>query len=341
MKREIRNAGLVSLSLGALGCGEPAQPDAVRPQDLFSKDTVTTDRLAGEGWRKYLDAKELHRAWAPPPDSPWRPYYRPTLIAAVSVVQSAAMPVKDKSIERNEEEATRFSRSIDLKGAAVFIDLAGELSVTWGAALRSAGAQPVAMFNNWPHQFGLLRLERPLGALIYYADAMAKSPATGKSAPAFLLERSRLGQKGLDPSPRDFDNRFFHPSTDFPSPAVLKNASVTHVIYVNPRGTTAGSEEDDLNEYFTDLARNGLQFTYVKAGGLNPYEMAIAVPVSRSTIFTKENIVQYTSSPTYRPHYYHSYPHYHYWHTNYWSRSSGAWGGSGASSSGRSSGFSS
>jgi len=230
MKKELRNAGFVSLTLGAIGCGEPAQPDAVRPQDLFSKDTVSTDSLSGEGWRKYLDAKELHRAWAPPASSLWRPYYKPTLIAAVSVVQSAAMPVKNESITRHESEADRFGKSVSLKGAAVFVDLPGEQSVAWGAALRPAGVQPVVTFNNWPHQFGLLRLERPLGALIYYADAMAKGSAAGTQVPAFLLERSRLGQKGLDPSSKDFDNRFFHPSTDFPTAAVLKSADNNHVI---------------------------------------------------------------------------------------------------------------
>lgn len=342
MKRELRNAGFVSLTLGALGCGEPARPDAVRAQELFSKDAVTTDSLAGEGWRRFLDAKELHRAWAPPAASPWRPYYKPTLIAAVSVVQSAAMPVKNESILRHESEANRFGKSVTLKGAAVFVDLPGEQSVAWGAALRSAGVQPVVTFNNWPHQFGLLRLERPLGALIYYADAMAKSAAVENPVPAFLLERSRLGQKGLDPSSKDFDNRFFHPATDFPAATVLKNADINHIIYVNPRGTAPGSEEDDLNEYFADLARQGFQFTYVKAAA-DPYELAIVVPASRTTIFTKESVAQYTSSSSYHPHYYHSYPRYHYWHTNYWSRSSGAWGGSGVSSgsSRPSSGFSS
>jgi hypothetical protein len=345
LKKELRRAGFVSLTLGALGCGEPAQPDAVQPQDLFSKDTASTDSQGGEGWRKYLDAKELHRAWAPPPTSPWRPYYKPTLIAAVSVVQSAAMPVKNEGILWHESEGTRFGKSFNLAGAAVFVDLPGEQSVAWGAGLRPAGVEPVAMFNNWPHQFGLLRLERPLGALIYYADAMAKSPRVENPVPAFLLERSRIGQKGLDPSPRDFDNRFFHPFTDFPSAAVLKNAGISRIIYINPRGTAPGSEEEDLNEYFAGLARQELQFTYVKAGA-EPYEMAIVVPTSRATIFTPETITQYVSSPTYYPHYYHSYPHYYYWHTNYWTRSSGAWGGSSASgfssgSSGQSSGFSS
>jgi len=340
MKKELRNAGFVSLTLGALGCGEPVEPALVNPQELFSKDTVAADSLNGEGWRKFLDAKELHRAWAPNPASAWRPYYKPTLIAAVSVVQSAAKPMKNDSVARLEAGALEFIRSFNFKNAAVFIDLPGEQSVAWGAMLQAEGLQPVAMFNNWPHQAGLLRLERPLGALIYYADAVSKKPSSELALPAFLLERSRLGQKGVDPSSDVFDNRFFHPSTDFPPAALLKDRGVARIVYVNPRGTAPGAEEDDLNEYFVELARHQMEFTYVKAGPQTA-EMAIVVPTSRTTIFTKENLVQYVTSPSYRPHYYHSYPHYYYWHTNYWSRSSGAWGGSSVSSGGHSSGFSS
>ena len=43
MKNQIRGAGFVSLTLGALGCGEPFQPDAVSPQSLFKNDTVSSD----------------------------------------------------------------------------------------------------------------------------------------------------------------------------------------------------------------------------------------------------------------------------------------------------------
>ncbi|MBI3856376.1 MAG: hypothetical protein HY293_11875 [Planctomycetes bacterium] len=337
MRKDLRRAGFVSLTLGAIGCGEPSQPDALRPQDLFSKDSVSTDSLNGESWRKYLEAKELHLAWAPPADSPWRPFYKPTLIAAVSVVQSAAMPLKNSGTAFQESQAVRFGNGFNLSDAAVFVDLPGEQSVAWGASLRKFGLQPVLAINNWPHQFGILRLERPLGALIYHAAAASAAPLPAAANPAFLLERSRLGQKGLDPSPHEFDNRFFHPSTDFPSASGFKNRGINRIVYINPRGTTAGSEEDDLNEYFAELARYGLQFTYVKAAP-DTYDTALVTPSSRSTIFTKDSIAQYTSSPTYHSHYYHSYPHYSYWHTTYWSRSSGAWGGSGSYSSGGSSG---
>jgi hypothetical protein len=343
--KNLRKAGLVSLTLGALGCGEPAEPPALNPQELFKKDAVATDSLKGEEWRKYLDAKELHRAWVPPSDSPWRPFYKPTLIAAVSIVQSAAAPMTNAAGAEQESAAARFANGFNLSDAAVFVDLPGEHSVAWGAVLRKIGVTPVVAINNWPHQHGLLRLERPLGALIYYARAAAASPTLANAVPAFILERSRLGQKGYRAVSQDFDNRFFHAATDFPSALTFKNQGINRIVYVNPRGTTPGSEEDDLNVYFSELAKAGLQFTYVQPVG-DTYEMAIASPGPRTTIFTAVAVQEYRSSPTYYPHYYHSYSHYSDWHSTYWTRSSGAWGGSGvvsggSGSSGYSSGFSS
>jgi hypothetical protein len=354
MKKELRRAGFVSLTLGALGCGEPAQPEALRPQELFRSDTVAMDSQKGSGWRKFLDAKELHRAWAPAPDSPWRPFYKPTLIAAVATVQSAAMPVRNVGMPPAEAEALQFANGFDLTDAAVFVDLLGEQSVVWAAALRQRGLTPVLAINNWPHQFGILRLERPLGALLYYADEVSRTPQGPEARPAFILERSRLGQKGLNPSSDQFDNRYFHAATDFPGGVLLKSKGIRRIVYVNPRGTTTGCEEDDLSEYFAELGKAGFEFTYVKPASTG-CDIASVTPAPRETIFTRPALAEYTSNPTYYSHYYHSYSHYSYWHTSYWSRSSGAWGGQGAvsgggyggggyssgSSSGHSSGFSS
>lgn len=339
MKRDLRKAGFVSLTLGALGCGEPAQPEAVRPQDLFSKNTVSADSLQGEGWRKFLDPKELHRAWVPPSASPWRPFYKPTLVSAIATVQSAATPVRTEAMTPAQSEAVGFGNSFNLTDAAVFLDLVGEESVLWAAALRQRGLLPVLTINNWPHQYGVLHLERPLGALLYYADEVSRSPLPAEARPAFILERSRLGQKGLRPSSLQFDNRYFHAHTDFPAASLLKNQGITRIVYINPRGTTPGCEEDDLTEYFNDLWNAGIQFTYVKPGQ-GTFEMALASPQPRQTIFTREALADYASSPSYQSHYYHSYSSYSSWHSGYWSRSSGAWGGSGFSSGGYSSGYS-
>lgn len=332
MKKTLGKAGFVTLTLGALGCGEPAQPDLVKPQELFKNDTVATDSGKGEAWRKYLDAKELHRAWAPAPESPWRPFHKPTLIASIAAVQSAAMPVRNTLMPPAEAEAARFVEGAQLSDAAVIVDLIGEESVSWAAALRPKGLVPVVTINNWPHQFGVLHLERPLGALLYYADEVAKVPLGPDARPVFILERSRLGQKGLNPQSHQFDNRYYHARTDFPGAVLLKSKGVNRIYYVNPRGVTQGCEEDDLAEYFNELWNAGIQFTYVKPGTV-ANELALVAPEPRETIFTTPAIQTYTSTPSsshYHHHYYRPYRHYHDWHYSYWRRSGGAWGGYGS-----------
>lgn len=341
MKRTLRRAGFVSLTLGAVSCGEPSQPEALQPNELFSSDTVTSDSRSGQGWRRFLAPKELHRAWAPAAVSPWRPYYKPTLVAAVESVASAAMPVRNVGMPPAEVEARRFASDYALGDTAVFIDLVGEQSVAWAATLRRAGLVPVLTINNWPHQFGILRLERPLGALLYYAEEMTQTPVDAFVAPpAFILERSRLAQKDLNPSSTQFDNRYYHAQTDFPTAEVFRARRISKIVYVNPRGIVAGCEEDDLNEYFSDLSKAGLEITYVRPRP-EGFEAARVRPEPRTTIFTKPALAEYAASPGYRPHYYHSYYHYHVWHTTYWTRSTGAWGDGGYSSGGHSSGFSS
>ena len=63
------------------------------------------------------------------------------------------------------------------------------------------------------------------------------------------------------------------------------------MVYINPRGTAPGSEEDDLNEYFLELSRAGLQFTYVMPGS-ETYQMAVVTPATRDTIFTKQAVAE-------------------------------------------------
>lgn len=321
MNKRLGRAGFVTVTLGALGCGDPAAPE-LRPQELFRMDVAPHDSLRGDAWRKYLKARELHAAWVPPAKSPWRPYYKPTLAAAVSIVQSAARPVRDRGAEAVEAEAGRFAEATDLRGAAVFVDLAGEHSVAWGAALQRRGFQPVVTINNWPHQFGMLRLERALGAMLYYAEESGRAKPPELAPPVFILEGLRLSQKRVDPTPGVFDNRFFHAAGDFPAAEVFRARGIVRIYYVTPRHPAAGGEEDDLNEYFAGLAAAGLQFFYVSPASGNALVVEVK-PARRTTIFSPAETAAYSGSRPYgRP-----YRHYHHY---FWSRSSGGGGGGGS-----------
>jgi hypothetical protein len=341
VRKDLRSAGFISLTLGALGCGEPAQPELLKPKDLFCSDTVSQDSLQGEGWRKFLAPQELHRAWSPETESPWRPYYKPTLIAAIATVESAAMPVVNVGMTPAISEAQRYAASVIPGDTAIIVDLIGEQSVVWAAMLRRAGFAPVVTINNWPHQHGILRLERPLGALLYYAEEVSRTRLPIDAPPVFVLERSRLGQKGLNPSSGQFDNRYFHAQTDFPPPGEFRKHGIRNIVYINPRGVAAGAEEDDLHEYFIDLAKAGLQLTYVHSY-TSGFDQGLVTPVPRETIFMMPAMADYAASSGYRPQTYHSYPHYYAWHTHsYWSLSSGAWGGDPTSSGWSGGGYSS
>jgi uncharacterized membrane protein YgcG len=314
-KKRLVGGGLIGVTLGALGCGEPDRAPEVRPHTLFSRDLSSNDSLRGMGWQQYLDATALHGAWVPPEGSPWRPYYKPTLIAAASIVREALMPVRAPDAEAAESLAAETARALDLAGAAIFVDLPGERSVTWGAVYRRSGFQPVVTINNWPHQKGLIALERPLGALLFYAQEIAREKAPESAPPIFILEGSRLAQKNVKPSADDFDNRYFHAITDFPAAAVFQSRGIKRIVYVNPRGTSAGDEEDDLSEYFAQLSQAGLQFVYV-APGVAPSPVT---PLVRQTIFRPAETAPYTASSPYHRHY-STYHHY------FWSRSPGGWG---------------
>jgi len=332
MNRKLRRAGFVSLTLGAIGCGDPKEEAALRPKELFSSDTVTQDSRKGEGWRRFLAPAELHRAWVPASQSPWRPYYKPTLIAAIATVESAAMPMVNVGMPPAMDEARRYAATVHPGDTAIFVDLIGEQSVVWAAALRQSGFVPVVAINNWPHQFGILRLERPLAALLYYADEVSQTRLPADAPPVFVLERSRLAKKDLVPSSNQFDNRYFHAHTDFPTAEEFKKRGILNVVYINPRGVTAGCEEDDLAEYFTALAANGIHFSYVRSH-TSGFDVARVQPSPRDTIFSKPALVAYASTPNIGTRYYHSYYHYSLWHSSsYWDRSSGAWGGSSAAS---------
>jgi hypothetical protein len=330
--RDVAGAGLVSVTLGAIGCGEPGRPAAVDGAALFTKNRVE----AGDAWRRFLEPQELHAAWVPPAASLWRPFYKPTLIAAVAVVKEAAGPIRSPEAQAAGELAARLAETTSLADAAIFVDMPGEESVAWGTALLAAGFQPVVTFNNWPHQKGLLRLELPLGALIFHAERARGTRPAHDALPVFLLERGRLGDRSASPGPEVFDNRYFHSAGDFPDAARLRSRGIKRIVYVNPRSTASGVEEDDLNAYFHDLEKAGLHFTYVvaKGGGLAAEPSG---PDRRTTIFEPEATAGYAQSGT--SHYHRPFGHYCHYHS-FWTGSSGTWG-SGLSGGGGSSGWSS
>jgi len=306
LKSKIRTAGFISINLAVLtGCSEPEKPPKIKLQDLFKYDASAHDSSgSSDAWKKYLNASALYNAWAPHLTSPWRAYYKSTLIAAVQIVESAAKPLYNNSQANVETEAKAFLEIANLNKSCVFVDLEGEKSVTWAAIIAEIKkGQPIATFNNWPHQNGLVLLHRTLGALLYYASKVEKNlnQPIPSSAPVFMLDRNRLTKKGAELKPEEFDNRYYHVSNDFPSEATFKQFGINKIYYV----TNNTLEEDDLNAYFTGLAAMGIQFYLVNPNLKNENMVRVYIPVRRLNMFDDHPSTSNKSGSPGRHHFWH------------------------------------
>lgn len=214
--------------LARLGLGRRT-PD---PEGLSIGDIV---KDAGDGleWQKYVGSQALFEAWGPRPESPWSPFHRPTLFAVLDKFQRNVYPARPTAPPA--EAMPRTAPSWAAPEHAVVLDLPGEAAVAYGAWLaRVAGYQPVATFNNWPHRRALVKMERVLGSLLYYADLVdqARKIQEPGAPPAFLLDSYRMGDR--TPEILDFDNRYYLMDSDLPSGPMFRKHGIQRVVYVRP-----------------------------------------------------------------------------------------------------------
>lgn len=336
-RNERLRAQLLALGLGTLaGCQGSDRAGSFDPKELFQTgDLAKLGSLGTEGWRSYRSAPALHRAWAPSLDSKWRPFYRPTLSASIAIAGDAAQPVHVEGAAA-ELRAEEFAAVRPKQKLAVFVDLAGEHSVAFAARLARRGFDPIVTINNWPHPRGVVRLERALGALLYFAEEIHGLRRDGKIAvnaePVFVLESSRIQKKDPDLDVPSFDNRYFHIPADFPAPSTLRESGITGVVLVQAAGRQNPCE-DDLLEYFEDLSKSGIALFRTEAGeaplAIEPWTIQ-----KRETMFQAVHTVPYTS---HYPFYGRPYsPYYHFWHAsrNTWGDPSSGGGYGGSSRSG-------
>lgn len=232
-----------------------------------STGTVDTDCMNGSDWRRHATAETLWGTWGPPQTSPWSAYHRPTLFAALDGIKPAdLLPAPPQGLEGNAGVPREAPAWADAK-TAILLDLPAKASAAYGAllALRS-GHEPVATFNNWPHEKGVVDLWRAIGALLYYVPWVVEARERrkvgsyrheGTPPPVFLMDAHRLGRL---PKPGEFDNRYYLLDSDLPTEAALRKAGIERVAYVRraPRGDTPPEpwpETDDVNRYLHDLAK--------------------------------------------------------------------------------------
>lgn len=277
-------------------------------------------------WRSYLNAETLFTQWSPPAVSPWSGYAKPTLFAALPRSKKGLLDVEPARPRRLPSETTLFSKPPLEGGTAVLLDLPGALSVAYAAwFVRRHGMQPVPLFNNWPHDRGVVPAGMTLGALLYYVPWVLegrRERASG-AAPVFLLDRDRLGTR--PPGVHDFDNRYFHIDADLPSAATFRRHGIQRLLYIRPQGEvrrpvarpsasplaevasrwdsgahprffkTSEEELDDLNTAFHQLGKSlDIQIAGAREDAWEIGDPKPLVPVLRKTPFST------TTDPAFR-----------------------------------------
>jgi len=227
-------------------------------------------------WTYFKTSRALWQAWGPVAGSPWEPFHCVTLFAALDEVKkdrpgSLLGPLADPDVPAFVMSSAA-PPAWAAPGTLVMVDLPGPQSVAVGFQLAAtAGYQPVCTFDNWPHIKGVLKSERVLGALLYYAAALdaAREHMTPGSPPVWICDRERF--TGKKPPPGGFDNRYILEDRLLPGPQLLHAAGIQKVVYVCPNGDALPAE--DVRAYLDELTPKGIRVTRVATASETEWTM--------------------------------------------------------------------
>jgi hypothetical protein len=240
-------------------------------------------------------------AWQVPPESPWSPYAKYTLLSALNDIGTApqttppsplsplpdgsplaqpplrnvAMPDVSKLLAVNNAfaAAARVAQIGVPDDAMWVVDLRGAASVAFGAMLSQSAPRPLAViptFNNWPADNEMIPTEETLAAMIsLYPRRLL--PEESNARPVFLLDAWRLAYRTEHVDDQTFDNRYYLNQADLPDPVRLREQGIRRVIYVVESLDTVTTEEDDLHTLFTAYQQSGIAVYMVDLASLSGY----------------------------------------------------------------------
>lgn len=252
------------------------------PAQLAFERGSTRDSAGGDAWRGYCTSDACAAAWGVTASDPYGAWQKRTLLAALDRVRQVVTPMSEARAPFPLPDWRRMGREAWPERALIVVDLNGDASVMVGASLAAAGkARPVCTFNNWPHQWGLVRCERTLAALVAFAGEVetARRALPSDAPPALLCERERLRRFTERPD-RVYDNRYGLLRSDLPAPAELAARGIASVVYVSP--DFSRSESDDLNAWFMELRDAGCTFSRAMLDTQGDLELQSWRPAART-----------------------------------------------------------
>jgi hypothetical protein len=165
-------------------------------------------------------------------------------------IAEALRPIRTPSMIEAEARGRAFGRVIAAAPEPVLaiVDLDGPDAVAFAAGAAEK-LEPVFVFDNWPHPYGVVKAHLTLAAAVYHQPAFAAAKAArslpGTSA-LVVLDRGRLA--AYTDSPTQFDNRYV---AKLPGSDLLRSLFIKRVLYVPPSGADP-VESPDLRSIFAD-----------------------------------------------------------------------------------------
>lgn len=259
----------IPAALLATGCAATDELD--RPPEVPVAGDGTTATVGDHGARAGLGVYvpsfgEVSARWLLPPTSPWAPYEKTTLLAALDDnghVQSLPQIENIEGVADAREAANAVAVAGLPRDAMWVVDLPGAASVAFGAALSAGAREPVApvlTFHNWPAQNELVPAEETLAALVALEPRL---PSGAEGAPVFLLDAWRLALPDEPPDDEVTDNRYMLTPADLPAPEVLLSRGIRRVLYVVEDLEASDREEDDLHAAFAAYQAAGISIAMV------------------------------------------------------------------------------
>lgn len=198
------------------------------------------------------------------------PYYVPTLFQSpealpkvklpdgsnenIRPIAEALRPIRTPSMIEAEARGRSLGRIIASapEPVLVIVDIEGPDAVAFAAGAAEK-MEPVFVFDNWPHPYGVVKAHLTLAAAVFHQPTFAAAKA-GRKADAwvFVLDRGRLSS--YTDSPTQFDNRYL---AKLPAADLLRSLSIKRVLYVPPAGADP-IESADLRSIFADYRTQGV-----------------------------------------------------------------------------------
>jgi hypothetical protein len=228
-------------------------------------------------------ASELARRWQLPPQSPWAPWSKGTLISAVDAMGGRAVlpDVTRLGVVAEAHAAAVHLAKVGLpEGTLWVVDLRGAASAVFAARLSRDAKEPIApvvTFNNWPSVDGLVPAEETLAGLVAFSPHLPPDDAPS-AHPVFALDSWRLAYRFDDPGDDVYDNRYMLMPGDLPDAATLRARGISRVVYVVEDLDDAEVEEDDLHPSFRAWQAAGIAIHMVDL----PFLKKVPAPVSGS-----------------------------------------------------------